>query len=32
MLSACGLYSTFMFLLNVDEDIKFKRRSQIAVF
>ena len=32
VLSAVAMYFMFMFLLNVDQDIKFKRRSQIAVF
>ena len=32
ILSAVAIYFMFMFLLNVDEDIKFKRRSHIAVF
>ena len=32
ILSSAGLFFAFMFLLNVDEDIKFERRSQIPVF
>ena len=31
-LSACGLFTTFMFLLNIDEDLKYTERRLIPVF
>ena len=31
-LSCAGMFFTFMFLLNIDEDVKYKPRSRLCVF
>ena len=32
ILGGAGLFFTYMFLLTIDEDIKYKKRTEIPVF